>query len=131
LTLLELCHTTNYKRKILNYLLSSDSNLQILKTLNFILKKAKNKQEMGTRAVFVYDFLNGKTAVESLALLIEQNPWMVEDLIDVRNQYVSKVDPLVYKIELLLHNVSTVNAKVRKVYEKFKVEGEYESEDDK
>lgn len=82
----------------MNYLLSSDSNLQILKTINFILKKAKNKQEMGTRAVFIYDFLNGKTAVESLGLLIEQNTWMVEDLIDVRNQYVSKVDPLVYKI---------------------------------
>lgn len=52
---------------------------------------------------------------------------MVEDLIDVRNQYVSKVDPLVYKIELLLHNISTVNAKVRKVYEKFKIEGQYDS----
>lgn len=63
LTLIELCHTTNYKKKILNYLLSSDSNLQIMKTLNFILKKAKNKQEMGTRAVFLYDFLNGKSAV--------------------------------------------------------------------
>jgi len=36
---------------------------------------------MGTRAVFLYDFLNGKTAYESLALLIEQNIWMVEDLV--------------------------------------------------
>ena len=43
---------------------------------------------MGTRAVFIYDFLNGKTSVESLSILVEQNPWMVEDLIDVRNQYV-------------------------------------------
>lgn len=77
LTLLELCHTTHYKRKILNYLLSNDNNLQLLKTVNFVLKKAKNKQEMGARAVFLYDFLNGKTAVESMALLVEQNPWMV------------------------------------------------------
>jgi hypothetical protein len=99
--------------------------------MNFVLKKAKNKQEMGSRAVFIYDFLNGKTAVESLALLVEQNPWMVEDLIDVRNQYVSKVDPLVYKIELLLHNMSSVNKSVRKIYEKFKVEGDYDSDDDK
>lgn len=69
-TLLELAHSTNYKRKILNYMLASDNNLHILKTINFILKKAKNKQEMGTRTVFIYDFLNGKTSVESLALLI-------------------------------------------------------------
>lgn len=41
---MELCHTTNYKRRILNYLLTNDENLQILKTLNYILKKAKNKQ---------------------------------------------------------------------------------------
>ena len=71
--------------------------------------------------------MNGKTSVESLALLIEQNPWMVGDLIEVRNEYVAKVDALVYKIELLLHNMSTVNKTVRKIYEKFKVEGEYES----
>jgi hypothetical protein len=76
---------------------------------------------MGTRAVFIYDFLNGKTSFESLALLIEQNPWMVGDLIEVRNEYVSKVDGLVYKIELLLHNMSTINKTVRKLYEKFKV----------
>lgn len=50
---------------------------------------------------------------------------MVSDLIEVRNEYVSKVDSLVYKIELLLHNMSSVDAKVRKVYEKFKIEGEY------
>lgn len=85
LTLLELCHTTNYKSKILNYLLSSDSNLHIMKTINYILKKAKNKKETGTRAVFIYDFMNSKTSSESLALLIEQNPWMVGDLIEVRN----------------------------------------------
>ena len=55
--------------------------MHIMKTLNFILKKAKNKQEMGTRAVFIYDFMNGKTSFESLALLTEQNLWMVGDLI--------------------------------------------------
>jgi len=86
---------------------------------------------MGTRAVFIYDFLNGKTAVESLAALVESNTWMVSDLIEVRNEYVSKVDSLVYKIELLLHNMSSVDAVVRKFYEKFKIEGEYDSEDDK
>lgn len=37
------------------------------------------------------------------------------------------MDPLVYKIELLLHNISTVNARVRKVYEKIKIEGDYDS----
>lgn len=98
LTLLDLVHTTNYKRRILNYLLSSDPNLQILKTLNYILKRAKNKPEMGTRAVFIYDFLNSKVSYESLGLLIEQNTWMVSDLIEVRNEYVNKVDALVYKI---------------------------------
>jgi hypothetical protein len=56
---------------------------------------------------------------------------MVGDLIDARNTYVSKVDALVYKIELLLHNMSLSSKTVRKVYEKFKVEGEYDSEDDK
>jgi len=33
-----------------------------------------------------------------MALLIEQNIWMIEDLIDLRNHYVEKVDSLVYKI---------------------------------
>jgi hypothetical protein len=69
LTLLELLHTSNYKRKVLNHMLANDPNMHILKTLNFILKKAKNPQEMGTRAVFIYDFLNSKSSVESLALL--------------------------------------------------------------
>jgi hypothetical protein len=50
-------------------MLANDPNMHILKTLNFILKKAKNPQEMGTRAVFIYDFLNSKSSVESLALL--------------------------------------------------------------
>jgi hypothetical protein len=40
---------------------------------------------MGTRAVFIYDFLNGKTPVESFALLVEQNTWMVDNLIELRN----------------------------------------------
>lgn len=56
---------------------------------------------------------------------------MVGDLIEVRNEYVSKVDGLVYKIELLLHNMSTINKTVRKLYEKFKVQGDYDSEDDR
>lgn len=38
---------------------------------------------------------------------------------------------MVYKIELLLHNMSSVNKTVRKIYEKFKVEGDYDSDDDK
>ena len=38
-----MCHTNNYKKKVLNYLLSNDSNLQILKTISFVLRKAKNK----------------------------------------------------------------------------------------
>ena len=80
---------------------------------------------MGTRAVFLYDFLNSKNAYESLGMLIEQNNWMVEDLIGVRNEYIEKVNPLVYKIEMLLHSMSTVNPAVRKIYEKFKIEGEY------
>lgn len=84
-SLLELCHSTNYKRKILNYFLSNDSNLKLLKTINHVLKKAKNKNEMGSRIVFLFDFFNNKTQAESLALLIESNPWMVESLIDVRN----------------------------------------------
>jgi hypothetical protein len=56
---------------------------------------------------------------------------MIENLIDLRNEYVGKVDPLVYKIELLLHNVSVINAKIRKIYEKFKVEGDNSSADDR
>ena len=52
-------------------------------------------------------------------------------MIEVRNAYVTKVDALVYKIELLLHNMSNANKIVRKAYEKFKVEGEYDSEDDR
>lgn len=43
LAVLEVCHSTHYKKKILNYLIANDSNLQILKTLSFILRKAKNK----------------------------------------------------------------------------------------
>lgn len=43
LAVLEVCHQTHYKKKILNYFLASDGSLQILKTLSFILRKAKNK----------------------------------------------------------------------------------------
>ena len=82
----------------MNHLLSSDPNLQILKKLALSLKKAKNKKDMGNRAVFIYDWLNGKTASESFGMLIENNTWMVGDLIELRNTYVNVVDPLVYKI---------------------------------
>lgn len=41
--LLELLHTTNYKKKVLNYFLSSDPKLQITKTFNYILRRAQNK----------------------------------------------------------------------------------------
>ena len=98
LAVLEVCHTNNYKKKILNHLIASDGSLQILKTLNFVLRKAKNKVEMGTRAVFIYDYLNNKTALESMAMLTERNEWMVEDLILLRNEYLGKVDSVVYKI---------------------------------
>lgn len=43
LAVLEVCHSLSYKRKILNHIISNDNNLQILKTLNFSLRKAKNK----------------------------------------------------------------------------------------
>lgn len=66
-----------YKKKILNYLIASDNSLQILKTLNFSLRKCKNKVEMGSRAVFLYDYLNNPTSVESLALLTERNEWVI------------------------------------------------------
>ena len=131
LTLLEMCHNNNYKKKILNHLLSNDPNLHILKTLSLSLKKAKNKKDVGNRAVFIYDYLNGKTVSESFGMLIEDNTWMVGDLIELRNTYVNVVDPLVYKIELLLHTISTHNSRVRAIYEKFKVAGDYDSDDDR
>ena len=85
---------------------------------------------MGTRAVFIYDYLNNKNVVESLAILTERNDWMVEDLILLRNQYVGKVDAIVYKIEMLLHEMSQVSNKVRRIYQKFKVAGEESDEDE-
>lgn len=84
---------------------------------------------MGTRAVFIYDYLNNKSVIESLAILTERNDWMVEDLVLLRNQYIGKVDSIVYKIEMILHEMSQVSNKVRRLYQKFKVEGE-ESEED-
>lgn len=69
LAVLEVVHTINYKKKVLNYFIANDNNLQILKTLSFVLRKAKNKVELGTRSVFIYDYLNSKTAIESLAIL--------------------------------------------------------------
>jgi hypothetical protein len=53
---------------------------------------------MGTRAVFYYDFLLSKGSIESLGILMDNNEWMVEDLISTRNEYIGKVDSLVYKI---------------------------------
>lgn len=66
-------HAKHYKKKVLNWLLSSDPTLATLKVINHILKNARNKQEMGSRSVFIYDYLNGKTAYESLAILAEHN----------------------------------------------------------
>ena len=79
---------------------------------------------MGTRAVFIYDYLNNKAVIETLAILTERNDWMVEDLVMLRNQYIGKVDSIVYRIEMLLHEMSQVSNKVRRLYQKFKVEGE-------
>jgi hypothetical protein len=75
----------NYKKKVLNYFLTKDSKLQILRTFNYILRRAQNKTEMGARAVFFYDFLVGKSSLESLTVLIENNDWMISDLISMRN----------------------------------------------
>ncbi len=63
----------NYKRKVLNYFLSSDPKMQSIKTFNYILRRAQNKTEMGARAVFFYDFLMGQVVIESLTILMEAN----------------------------------------------------------
>jgi hypothetical protein len=60
----------NYKKKVLNYFITSDPKLQITKTFNYILRRAQNKQEMGARAVFYYDFLITKGIIESLTILM-------------------------------------------------------------
>ena len=80
--------------------------------------------------MFIYDYLNGKSPLESLAILTERNEWMVEDLVMLRNEYVNKVDSLVYKIEMLLHEMSNKSNKIKRLYQRFKVEGDEESEDD-
>lgn len=85
---------------------------------------------MGSRAVFIYDFLNGKSPVESLAILTERNTWMIEDLVRLRNEYVGKVDSLVYKIEMVLMEMSNKSNKIKKLYQKYRVEGDAESEED-
>jgi hypothetical protein len=48
----------------------ADKKLTTLKSLNSILKKSKNKVELGSRALFVYDFLNGGPQVEAMALIV-------------------------------------------------------------
>jgi len=60
---LELNHTNHYKKRILNYLIGGDKKLTTLKSLNYILRKSKNKTELGSRALFVYDFLNGQQQI--------------------------------------------------------------------
>lgn len=47
----------------------------------------------------------------------------------LRNEYIGKVDSLVYKIEMLLHEMSKKSNKVKKLYEKYKVDGDEGSED--
>lgn len=98
LAVLELNHTNHYKKRILNYLIANDKRLSTLRSLNQILRKSKNKTELGSRALFVYDYLNGQQQIESLALIIENNESMVEELVRVRNDYVGILEPLVYKI---------------------------------
>jgi hypothetical protein len=85
-----------------------------LKTLNHCLRKSKNKVELGSRALFVYDFLNGQQQIDSMATVVEANDWMVEDLVKVRNDYVGVLEPVVFKIELLLHEMSKLSKKVKK-----------------
>lgn len=68
--MLELNHTNHYKKRILNYLITTDKRLATLKILNQILRRSKNKTELGSRALFVYDFLNGQQQIEALAQVI-------------------------------------------------------------
>lgn len=82
----------------MNHLLANDPNLQIVKTINYILRKNKNKIDLASRAVFIYEFLNNRSSMESFAILVERNTWMVEDLVRLRNDYINKLDALVYKI---------------------------------
>ncbi len=61
--------------------------------------------------------------MESLAILAERNEWVIEDFIMLRNEFIGKVDSMVYKIEMLLHEMSQKSNKVKKLYQKYKVEG--------
>jgi len=63
LAVLELNHTNNHKKRILNYLIGGEKKLSTLKSLNSILRKSKNKTELGARALFIYDFLNGQQQI--------------------------------------------------------------------
>jgi len=63
LAVLELNQTNNYKKRILNYLIGGEKKLSTLKSLNSILRKSKNKTELGARALFIYDFLNGEQQI--------------------------------------------------------------------
>lgn len=49
-----------------------------------------------------------------MATVVEANDWMVEDLVKVRNDYVGVLEPVVFKIELLLHEMSKLSKKVKK-----------------
>lgn len=120
----------NYKRKVLNHFLSNDPKMQAIKTFNYILRRAQNKIEMGARAVFFYDFLINKTPIESLTKLMESNDWMVEDFISTRNEYIGKVDSVVYKIELILNGVCEKSKRLNRIYQKFKIEGDVSSGDE-
>lgn len=104
--------------------------MQYTKTFNYILRRAQNKTEMGARAVFYYDYLLGKGTIDSLAILMEANEWMVEDLISTRNEYIGKVDSLVYKIEMILNGVCERSKKLNKIYQRFKIEGDISSGDE-
>lgn len=77
LAVLETNNVNHFKKKILNYIIGGDKKLTFLKTLNYVLRRSKNKVELGSRALFVYDFLNNQSQMESLALVIENNDWMV------------------------------------------------------
>lgn len=51
--------------------------------------------------------------MESLAILAERNEWVIEDFIMLRNEFIGKVDSMVYKIEMLLHEMSQKSNKVK------------------
>jgi len=46
--------------------------------------------------------------------MVQNNQWMVEELVRVRNDYVGVLEPPVYKIELLLHEMSKLSKRINK-----------------